>query len=564
MSLRYLGFALILSLSFGACSLGGGKKGAAFVPASTSVARATPTSHSAQRPTATSNAGPPAGATSPPTGTPAPSAAATEAPARVGVSATPDIGATPDVDPANSGGEFGPSAETREFAGRLQDAMFALERLPGYSYTVTDGSFAPGLVLTGRVSSKGSRDWMVSEQGFPDHVVGRWVLIGDKTYTEVSGKWEAIEEAPFDTDSPISFGRDYFNQLFAPYGPVSKTSKKETRIAGRTVTRYEIVRDLGVDFPQEPPVPQNGSARSTTSMWVAEDGGYLLRFAGSALFGGPGTAQRTVEVTPSRKTPEIATPKIGDPAFKGNVPPWRAVYIGKERLKALRSYAFEVTRGEAGFKVVVKGQVSDEHGRLSGTVPDFSGFSKEPPSGPEDLKTVKAQLVYVGKKAWARTGQSAWHRTSTNLASGGAPDEALTMLPLVPGGPPEGLIDREFREYLDDSVFGVSSSYDPGILTGGKLVGTETINGVKALHYKGRMRAGGLEAGGFGGGAPLSGQGASPAAADLWIATDGFYLVRLRVSGPNLPEAPPGVTGGSARTDVSDANKPFAVKPPVP
>ncbi len=201
----------------------------------------------------------------------------------------------------------------------------------------------------------------------------------------------------------------------------------------------------------------------------------------------------------------------------------------------------------------VKGQVSGEQGRLSGAVPDYTALAVDEPLRPEEIPTTESELIYIGKKAWARTGGD-WHRTSPGLASGVAPDPALYLLQYVPGGPPKTLLDDEFAEFYESYVFGVSSPHGMGTLTQGRLMGRESVNGVRALHYRGRALAG--ESGFLGG--PLE-DGRLPRT-DIWLAEDGLYLVRVRASSPQVP----GVSGitGDHRVDIYDANRRFTVRAP--
>ncbi len=201
-------------------------------------------------------------------------------------------------------GDPAPSEETLEFAGRLQDAVFALEKLPGYRYTVRDPALAPGLTLEGTVASRRDREWRVHEQGQPDHVVGRWVLLGDKAYTDVSGRWEEIEEPPFETEAPVSFGESYFNQLFEGYGEASGSRQADVRVRSHAATRHDITLEFGDEFAHGP-VPSDVPTKSETSMWIAKDGGYLLRFMGSGLLAPGSDRPRVVEVVPLSRAPRI-------------------------------------------------------------------------------------------------------------------------------------------------------------------------------------------------------------------------------------------------------------------
>ncbi len=126
----------------------------------------------------------------------------------------------------------------------------------------------------------------------------------------------------------------------------------------------------------------------------------------------------------------------------------------------------------------------------------------------------------------------------------------LTLPSLLPGGPSEGLLGEQFALIYEESVFGVTGPHDLTLISQGKLVGTERVNGVRALHYRG-----------------LSNGTDSPA--ELWLAADGLHLVRSQSSTAGVVDIPPGappppvdVKPGRSRTDIYDANKPFTVQPP--
>ncbi|MDQ3930765.1 MAG: hypothetical protein M3328_16665, partial [Chloroflexota bacterium] len=159
MKLRFGMCLLVGVLMLGGCSPSDEHELSSVPTAPMLADHAAPTSQRAQEaptPTLVSKHAPSASTPAPATSTPE-----SEAP--------PEL-ATPVVEgPVNEGGHMGPSAEVREFAGRLQDALFALERLPGYTYAVTDETLAPGLVLEGTVARGGNRDWTVYERDYSSH-----------------------------------------------------------------------------------------------------------------------------------------------------------------------------------------------------------------------------------------------------------------------------------------------------------------------------------------------------------------------------------------------------------
>jgi hypothetical protein len=458
--------------------------------------------------------------------------------------------------------DFRPSPQAQEFARRVQGAVFALEELPGYEYVVSDPLSAPGLTLTGRVATPREREWIVTEQGAAEHVVARWVVTDGKAYTDYSGTWEEIERVPFDPHSPLSFGSRYMDALFEPFGPAGEATaaSSRVRVGERAATRYDLERDISEQFG-EPPPPEIGTT-STDSAWIAEDGGYLLRYEGGGMFGGPGPQGRSVEVTPLVTAPRIDAPDVGERVFSGDPPPWRASVLAQERLRALRSYRYESTTGTGPDGTTASGRVSDERGALRGKVLDMNAMMGDPASGFENVETVDVELVYIGPKAWARMSGQGWRRVPAGLSGGfgaGGPEaNAFQLAFSVPGGPPRALLGEE-AAFLDPTaagVFGLPVGYGLQPVTRGTLVGAETVNGVRALHYKGAIQAPELAGG--------------ARTAEVWVAKSGWYLVRARTSGPReaftfYPATSEYTLGGGARRiDIFDANEPVEVEPPVP
>lgn len=556
---RRIAVVLILAVLSAACSFGAGGNSPA-TPSSTPTTavqlQSTTSARQAAAPTATSTATVlPSTATPLPTTTPLPTAAPTQAP--VEPDPTPTV--TPTETPPSVKENFGPSKEAEEFAGRLVDAIFALEDLPGYTYTITDTTSAPGLVLRGRVASENRREWMVHEQGFPNHVIARWVLLGDEAYTDMSGRWERTEELPFDLRSPISFGKGYSAVLFQSYGgSVSGAGRKNTRVVSRPAVRYDLERNFEEDFGSNPSFPGPVSSKASDRLWVAKEGGFLLRYQGSKPFSGPEPGGPFVEVTPLAAPPEITAPDVGARVFRGNPPPWRALTVGRERLEQLRSYAFRGSEDDGRMKFEAEGRVSDTQGRVSGTLPDFvsvfQDFDPDSLPGPEDLKTVNVDVIYQGTKIWARVGNGRWRRVVTGAVIGAITPEinAASLLATLPGGAPKGLLDEQFAEGYEEYVFGMETLFSSVTLKGGKLIGTETINGVRALHYRGTN----------------SGDPSLPA--EIWLAAGGLYLVRVQASTPaevgdpfEAPPTPGKLKPGTTRIDILEVNKPFTVTPPV-
>ncbi len=164
---------------------------------------------------------------------------------------------------------------------------------------------------------------------------------------------------------------------------------------------------------------------------------------------------------------------------------------------------------------------------------------------------LRHELVYEGSKVWTRAENDRWRRTVTEMVSDVAPDEnALEFLSYMPTLPPERVVGsrEDFRAYCySPEFFGLPDVGGASVLSRVELVGEETVNGVRALHYRGGVN-GGIRNRSFG--------------ADLWIAADHFYLVRFRASYSGPPDAVV-VANETARVDVYEANKPFTVNAPA-
>lgn len=519
MNSRYLALAVLWAVLAASCSVGGNGDRPSAPQTPTSVAQTVRTV------TVATSAAPSATSTAAPRVTALPTSTATNTPA----TATPTTGPaptrthnpTPTPTATRTQDQTEPSEKAWEFAARLEDALVALEDLPGYSYTVSDPAYVPGLALKGRVASPDRRDWTLYEATAPEHIVARWALVDGKAYSDVTGRWESVRELPFEQEAPISFALGYPNQLYDPYGAVTSSTQRNTRVASRPATRYDIDQNYGQEL-----------GASTQILWVAKSGGYLLRFGGVSWFGGP----ISVDVTPLEEAPNIATPEVGAPVFKGNPPLWRAPLLGHERLRDLRSYAFEFSDQTPGFASSVRGQISRDRGSLSGRIPAYASAVES--DNPGDVKTLNVQLRYIGARVWARVDGAEWRRMPTRWMQMG-PHEAdiVSLLLYAPGGPPDGLLDDEYLRESNASQFGLSRWTVLPVLTQGKLVGTEVTDGARTLHYEGSI-------------GPYSSE-----PADVWLDADGLYLQRAVVE--------ESAGHGELHMRVDDVNKPFTVELPT-
>lgn len=461
---------------------------------------------------------------------------------------TYDIAAAPTFD-----GVVG-SSEVQRFADRLDNALRALSRLPGYTYTVRLGiaqGYAAGLELEGRVTTPDRREWIVYEQDQPEHVIARWVRVDGQNYTDISGVWRRVESIPFDTTAPVSFGDAYESVLFEPIGDATGERRSEAAVSSQDAILYQIDRPLG-EYALNP----EQEARTTTDyLYVAEDGGYLLGYTSPSVFGAPDSPERAIEVTPLQRAPRINAPRVGAAVFEGVPPPWRALAVGRARLESLPGYRFSSRTATYGLTIQTEGQVSPEKGWVEGVVPDAASLADQANSGEPfdaaEIEMARLELVYSGRRTWVRGQDGAWRSASTNIVDGPAPDEnALELLSHIPGGPPETVVGSraDFDSYYYPPLFGIHGLKGALILVGDTVRSRETINGVQTFHYRGSVNSRGENA--------LFG-------VDVWLAADGLYPVRLRVNFASPPDAPPESVEGST-FDVYDALEPFTVAVPDP
>lgn len=469
-------------------------------------------------------------------------ATATGTPAGVGRAETaiptlsrPDVGNTPEMpelaptpDPFLTEEEAA-VRQGEEFAGRLRGAIRALGRLPGYTYTVSDSTF--DLALVGQVAAPDRRSWTVHREGAPGRVVGRWVSVGGRSYADTSGRWARVAKAPYDTESGVSFGDAEPGELYPSYAITGRVSisRRDERLGGRAAIQYDFRREV-VDMPQ---------AKGSDSLWVARDGGHLLRYEGMIEYGTPEYNRWRIEATPLAAPPDIRPPVLGSPAFEGDPPPWRAETVGRERLLGLEGYRFRFGMAFDGEELTLaEGRVSEGQGRVTGAIPVFEG----------EGEPVEAELVYIGRRVWGRVEKKPFRRISAEGGDEYPQQAAAALLEFVPTHPdPEAPDGVERLGFGGPSVYGVEVNGSFGIrpMTDARYVGTEVVNGVRALHYRGSILTSVYD---------YPRQSRMPT--DVWIAADGHYLVR------SVNRDPPGQGEGALSTDVYDANEPFRVEPP--
>ena len=450
--------------------------------------------------------------------------------------------------PGEEGSGFGTTKDAQAFADHFTNATDALKDLRGYTYRVDYPQLvldrpSPQLTLIGQVATQNERTWAVHQAGKPDRVVARWVQTGGKGYTDLSGRWETVRSLPFDPDFPVSFApwplEQVLEELVPSYEPGKLSTRKE-KLGSIPAIRYDLEQRMG------PPVVQ--------SLWVAEDGGHLLRLLPRDPYegegGGEGQGQapsESIEVTPLDAAPTIEVPKLGGLAFEGMPPPWRAQAMGRERLSSLDGYRYTVRSAGGGdgakSEVLAEGQLSAKQGRLRSVLLEDSE------------KPRYAELIYIGERVWFRSpeGRSEEIDPSRPGQPGVMGDSgALEVFTyLLPGEVPNEELESAMRQ-TGSSLFGIeqhSFLYQGTTLPEGRMVGTETVNGVRSLHYRGKAQGPGED----------EGQGEQPPMEiDLWIAAEGHHLVRYTVTQPGDEGA------RHLQVDITDIGEPFSVEQPRP
>ena len=445
--------------------------------------------------------------------------------------------------PDEEGSGFGTTKDAKAFSDHFTNATDALKGLRGYTYRVyfpqaQGDSPGPQLMLVGQVATQDERTWAVHQAGKPDRVVARWVQTGGKGYTDLSGRWETVRSLPFDPDFPVSFApwplEQVLEELVPSYEPGKLSTNKE-KLGSIPAVRYDLEQRMG------PPVVQ--------SLWVAEEGGHLLRLVSRDPMADQAPSE-SIEVTPLDAAPRIAVPKLGGLAFEGTPPPWRVQAMGRERLSSLDGYRYTV-RGAGGgdgakSEDLAEGQLSAEQGRLRTVLI-------------EDTEKPKyADLIYIGERAWYRMADDPWQPVSFSQPGqqGEMSEGQFTQVRaldaftyLLPGEIPNEKLESAMW-MSGPSLFGLNQHsflYRGTTLPEGRLVGTETVNGVRSLHYRGKAQGPGED----------EGQGGeSPMEIDLWIAAEGHYLVRYAVTQKG------GRDGYQVQVDITNIGEPFSVDPP--
>ncbi len=404
------------------------------------------------------------------------------------------------------------------FQERFAQAVLALRDLPAYSYTVTDASV--GLQLTGMVAGPEDRSWTVSEMGFPEHVLARWVLKDGLSYTDIDGAWTRIAEAPFTVGAPLSFAGGPTGMQLTGWESVEGISQSRVTVGGQPAIRYEVPRrsesgstDLG---------PAN-----VDTVAIAEDGGYLLEYDGPTSVIEPAPRLR-IEVRPLAATPKIETPKVGSPAFKGSPPPWRARLIAERALASLRSYEFNSRTPAYGPVREMRGEVAEEQGRVVASVVIGEEWGEQSGAAPK-----RFEMIYVGPRVWARVGKARWQQIHPLPAPDVPGSTEVTMaITRLPGRPGLASFFTDVSgPFNAERYMGMGAGAGVSALREGELVGVERVNGVRAWHYRGRT----LEQ--------------EALSRDLWVATKGLYLVRI--------------TGGAdGQLDIKKVDKPLQISPP--
>jgi drug/metabolite transporter superfamily protein YnfA len=201
-------------------------------------------------------------------------------------------------------------------------------------------------------------------------------------------------------------------------------------------------------------------------------------------------------------------------------------------LDALDSYSFKV---EIQSVSVDGSDTTTDHTLLSGAVfnkPTAASSLDNQSLDPDGTISSETAIVVIGSDAWIRDGDSTQPWVAEPAVAAGA------VVQMMVGFRPEKIFGTYFAALGGDF----------------NAVGTETKNGVQATHYKGNDQIGTILG-------ALAGGVQGTWTSDVWIATDGGYLVHSEASASGS-DATTSSGSFSVTVDITDINSAPAITPP--
>jgi hypothetical protein len=230
---------------------------------------------------------------------------------------------------------------------------------------------------------------------------------------------------------------------------------------------------------------------------------------------------KPVTIVPATPLPTVATSALLQPAPQANLPA-DAFASSTAALEQLQTYRYQIVFeviGAAGPDQAVRIDLEGEH-----EAPDRERVRWALPDGGQFLAVTR-----IGDQLWLQEGD-AWTLLSA--------DEARDVT--------HGLFTP--RQ--------VWQSFAADLPNTSKLVGEETVNGIRSVHYTSTSRAWSA--------LPLaSGGQVTEASGDVWVARDGHFPVRARFTATGTDRSGQSMTV-TFRLEVLDVNEPLSIPPPEP
>lgn len=410
---------------------------------------------------------------------------------------SPSASPTSRTDPWTTG-PFGPEV--------VSTAIGALDGLASYRFvgTTAEGdtgaSEARGTVVNGEVR----RTRIAYSAG--GSLAGATITIASRTWVRVSGStYQEQDDSGVDDNDwvnpvarlldPWSLGITVVENL----GPETH-SGVDTRHLRSSVTAGDVVDDDGL--------PVGNGFSGTVDAWIAVDGGHLVAASVVGTEAPPGGDATGPAPSPVAYRLDIVVEGVNDPANVIEAPvtggPTPAPVDDPVAIQLIRgiadgqgaldSYVYSITSSIAGFDITSRLTVVNRPTAAAQVETDgVSGFEG-------------TTVLAVGDLTWSRTGSGAWQpgRPGDEPACGIGADATSDPAPCTLAR----LVDIGSSLRTMRSTFAVVSTDE-------RTVGIDVTH----LRSEGGVR---------------QGEDVIPGTRDVWIATDGGYLVRDVFTGPEI------------------------------